>query len=184
MTCIVGLVDDGVVYIGGDSASVGGYDRSVETQPKVFRRGDLLIGSSGCWRTMQLVHYKLQIPEHRRDKQSDREWLCVDFVDALRSCLKESGLERKYDGAERTDGLLLVGYHGHLDVVQGDYAVLESQDGYDAIGCGKGFALGSLYSTPGLRGERRVQDALYTAAHFSAGVCEPFMVESLKGGNE
>ncbi len=39
MTCIVGLVDNGKVYIGGDSAGCAGYDVRIREDQKVFRNG-------------------------------------------------------------------------------------------------------------------------------------------------
>jgi hypothetical protein len=36
MTCIVGLVDKGDVYIGGDSAGVAGLSLSIRADEKVF----------------------------------------------------------------------------------------------------------------------------------------------------
>ena len=42
MTCIVGLVEKGNVYIGGDSAGVGGYSLTVRADRKVFRNGDFV----------------------------------------------------------------------------------------------------------------------------------------------
>ena len=36
MTCIVGLVHEGVVYIGGDSAGVGGMSLTVRADEKVL----------------------------------------------------------------------------------------------------------------------------------------------------
>ena len=43
MTCIVGLVHEGVVYIGGDSAGVGGMSLTVRADEKVFRNGEFLM---------------------------------------------------------------------------------------------------------------------------------------------
>ena len=40
MTCIVGLVHGGKVYMGGDSAGVGGYCLTVRADEKVFRNGE------------------------------------------------------------------------------------------------------------------------------------------------
>ena len=41
MTCIVGLVHEGVVYIGGDSAGVGGMSLTVRADEKVFQNGNV-----------------------------------------------------------------------------------------------------------------------------------------------
>ena len=37
MTCIVGLVHEGVTYIGGDSLGSNGYSKTVRKDKKVFK---------------------------------------------------------------------------------------------------------------------------------------------------
>ena len=59
MTCIVGLVDDGKVYMGGDAASVDGYIVRTSALSKVFRNGPFLIGYSTSWRMGQILQYHL-----------------------------------------------------------------------------------------------------------------------------
>lgn len=39
MTCIVGVVEGHTVWMGGDSAGVGGYALTVRADQKVFRNG-------------------------------------------------------------------------------------------------------------------------------------------------
>jgi len=46
MTCIVGLVDDGAVYMGGDSAGVLGLSIEVRADEKVF-----YLNEKSSWRT-------------------------------------------------------------------------------------------------------------------------------------
>ncbi len=38
MTCIVGLIEKGIVYIGGDSASTDNCDIKTIKSPKVFKK--------------------------------------------------------------------------------------------------------------------------------------------------
>jgi ATP-dependent protease HslVU (ClpYQ) peptidase subunit len=44
MTCIAGVAHEGKVWIGGDSAGVGGYDLTVRADAKVFTNGEFLFG--------------------------------------------------------------------------------------------------------------------------------------------
>ena len=64
MTCIVGVVDNGKVYMGGDSAGVGGLCIETRKQPKVFRNGDFLIGYTDSFRMGQLLQYKMSPPRY------------------------------------------------------------------------------------------------------------------------
>ena len=61
MTCIVGLVHEGVVYIGGDSAGVGGMSLTVRADEKVFQNGEFLMGFTTSFRMGQLLRYSLKL---------------------------------------------------------------------------------------------------------------------------
>ena len=50
MTAIAGLVHDGKVYIGGDSAGVAGMDLHLRSDPKVFTVGEFVIGYTTSFR--------------------------------------------------------------------------------------------------------------------------------------
>ena len=62
MTCIVGLVHEGVVYIGGDSAGVARLSLTVRADEKVFRNSDFLMGFTTSFRMGQLLRYSLKPP--------------------------------------------------------------------------------------------------------------------------
>ena len=59
MTCVVGLVQKGRVYLGVDSAAVQGWTRRASQVSKVFRRGPFLIGFQG---DSPVVHIDLDHP--------------------------------------------------------------------------------------------------------------------------
>jgi ATP-dependent protease HslVU (ClpYQ) peptidase subunit len=64
MTCIVGMVENGKVYIGGDSAGVSGFDYHIREDQKVFQNGDMIFGFTSSFRMGQLLQYSLKIPDH------------------------------------------------------------------------------------------------------------------------
>ncbi|QJE74527.1 hypothetical protein HHL28_16940 [Aerophototrophica crusticola] len=177
MTCIVGLVDNGTVWLGGDSAGVAGLDISLRSDPKVFRNGNFLIGFTSSFRMGQLLRFRLAPPPRRPDQDLFRYMVC-DFVEAVRVCLKDGGFAHRSNDVE-TGGFFLVGTEGRLFSIQDDYQVSEFNRGYHAIGCGAAYAMGSLYTTKGEDPEGRVRKALETAEHFSGGVRAPFRIESL-----
>jgi len=175
MTCIVGLVDSGKVYMGGDSAGVAGLDICTRKDPKVFINGSFLVGYTSSFRMGQLLRFKLSPPKHYPDVDI-YQFMVVDFVEAVRGCLKEGGYTRVNNNQE-TGGSFLVGYKGRLFDVAADFQVGEVEKGYTACGCGQSFALGSLYQTEGQKNpKKRVLAALSAAQEFSAGVREPFHV--------
>lgn len=176
MTCIVGLIDNGNIWIGGDSAGIRGTELIIRKDPKVFRSGDFVIGYSSSFRMGQLLAHAFTPPA--RDQSLDvYSYMVTVFVDALRSCFKNGGYAEKQNEAER-GGTFLVGYEKRLFCIEGDYQVGENADGYAACGSGAVIALGSLYSTIGQAPQARVLLALEAAEHFSTEVCAPFQILS------
>lgn len=178
MTCIVGLVQNGHVYMGGDSAGVAGYELVLRRDPKVFRVGPFVIGFTSSFRMGQLLHYKLAAPG-RTTSQDVAAYMATDFVDAVRTCLQTGGYARK-ENEEETAGTFLVGYSGRLFTIDSDYQVGESIDNFAAVGCGAQVALGALFATPQRPPRERLTTALKAAERHSAGVRGPFAFETLK----
>lgn len=188
MTCIVGLVYNNDVYMGADSAGVSNLNLALMTQPKVFRNKDFLIGYTTSFRMGQLLQYSF-IPPTTRPKTNIYKYMVGDFVDAVRCCFKGGGFASK-DKEVESAGTFLVGYHGRLFRIEDDYQVLERLNGYDAIGCGTDFALGSLLTTEiassqygtqmQINPNRRIYQALLSASTFSAAVSKPFHIKRLQ----
>ena len=175
MTAIVGLKHEGIVFIGGDSAGVAGYDLTVRADTKVFRREGFVFGFTTSFRMGQLLRFKLKLPRHHPDDDV-YEFMCVAFIDAVRKCLKDGGWASKENENEK-GGTFIVGFKGRLFVIDSDYQVGEPVDSFAAVGCGQSYALGSLISTGDRKPRDRVRLALEAAERFSAGVCGPFIIQ-------
>lgn len=177
MTCIVGVVRDGKVFIGGDSAGVDGrYGLTVRADKKVFRNGDFVMGFTSSFRMGQLLAFGFYPPKPRVGMDV-MEYMVTDFIDAARSRMKYGGYA-KIENSVEEGGTFLVGYAGRLFCVANDFQVGESSYGFDACGCGDLIALGSLYSTRSWADqEARLKEALTAAESFSAGVRAPFVIE-------
>lgn len=179
MTVIAGLVDQGRVILGGDSAGISGYSLTVRSDVKVFTSGAYAFGFAGSFRSGQLLHWSFVPPEPPTDPAELDRFMSTVWVDALRGTLTEGGASMSWDGQERSGGaIFLVGVRGRLLEVDSDYQVGESADGYAAIGCGAGPALGALNATAGLglSPENRISAALIAAERHSAGVRGPFTI--------
>lgn len=176
MTCIVGVEHDGGVTIGADSAAVGEMRITPRHDPKVFRVGPYLIGFTESFRMGQLLRFSLDVPE-QTSTVSDFEHLCTVFVDSVRQCFREGGIARD-DHGEESGGVFLIGYRGALYCVDEDYHVGRSLLGYEAIGCGADFALGSMATSTGAP-RRRIARALEAATLHSAGVCAPYTIATI-----
>lgn len=179
MTCVVGLVQDGRVYIGVDSASVQGWVRRTTNLRKVFRRGPFLIGYTTSFRMGQLLEHHLEVPK-QEDDESEMAFMVTKFVERARALLKDKGFSKVESNAE-TGGQFLVGYRGRLYSVQNDFQVGEMTDGLDAIGSGSDFALGAMMALADLPPKRRIKKSLQIAEHFNMGVGAPFHVRTIGG---
>jgi ATP-dependent protease HslVU (ClpYQ) peptidase subunit len=177
MTCIVGLVHEDKVYIGGDSASVAGYGLTVRADEKVFINGDFIMGFTSSFRMGQLLRYSLKPPKYHPDVDLN-EYMVNDFIDSVRNCLKSGGFAEKDKEVERT-GTFLVGSNGKLFKISSDNQVGIPFLSFDSCGCGEDIALGSMYSNSSLPPEERILQALEAAEQFSARVRRPFIVKCL-----
>jgi ATP-dependent protease HslVU (ClpYQ) peptidase subunit len=177
MTCIVGLKHGNQVFIGADSFGSNGWSGLVRADKKVFYNGDYLIGFTSSFRMGQLLRYGFEPPKF--DGQKDlMAFMVKDFVEAARKCLKDGGYVKISDSREEGGSFLVtVAKTGRLFRIEGDFQVGESLEGFDAVGCGDDFALGSLFTTRRIKNpQTRIIQALKAAEHFSTGVRGPFHV--------
>jgi len=185
MTCIVGMVEDGEVYIGGDSIAADGWDKDIIAERKVFRRRDILFGCAGSIRMMQLIQYHLVIPQ-RLPLVSDEEYIIVSLVGAIRQCLKDNGLLEVENAKEKTGQDCIIGYKGRLFLLQTDLSIYMSSFSSIAIGVGKIYAQTAMHTQQRYIKSKRVTPcvriirALEVAESLCIGVSPPFYVEQLK----
>ena len=185
MTCIVGLVDGGNIWMGGDSAGVGDYDLRVRADEKVFIKDKFIFGFTSSFRMGQILRYKLVIPPYYPEIDL-WQYMVDNFIDAVRKCFKDGGYMKTKDTIEE-GGTFLVGFRGTLFEIEDDFQVAVNVAPYNACGCGRSYALGSLatsgYMTASVpyAAEKRVRKALEVAEEFSAGVRKPFHILKLEG---
>lgn len=178
MTCIVGVVEDGKVWIGCDSMiSTGSLSSTIDT--KIAKNDEMLFGFTGRVRDIQLIRFGFDIPK-QEDDMDDYEYMVTVLSTAVRNRLKEFGASIVKDQEEMGNLGTLIGYRGALYKMDWDFAVRRIESNYYAVGSGTRPALGSLYSTEktDMTPEDRILLALETAAHFVQSVGGPFTVES------
>jgi hypothetical protein len=178
MTCIVGLVTKKGIYVGGDSAGVGGYSLTVRADEKVFINQGFVFGFTTSFRMGQILRFGFSPPKRHSDVDL-HEYMVTSFIDGVRDRFKAAGYMGKEKDREE-GGCFIVGHGGRLFTVYGDFQVGESKDGYHAVGCGDDIALGSLFATKKLskfaNPEGAVELALEAAEGYSAGVRRPFKI--------
>lgn len=174
MTCIVGIVYDGKVYKGGDSAASSDFSLDLRDDEKVFHKEEFIMGCTTSFRMGQLLRYKLNIPEHKSGIET-YEYMITDFVAAVRTCLTDGGFASNESG-----GVFLIGYRGELFIIEGDYQVGKSLLGYDVLRSGDAIAKGSLFSTRNLNDpQARIIEALKASEQFSPFVRAPFVIKQV-----
>ena len=87
MTCIIGLVDNGKVYMAGDSIGYAtASDAHPLNQPKVHRVKDkpIMVGFAGSIRSAQILEYNPQtFPKLIEGEEYNLEYLITKFIQIL-----------------------------------------------------------------------------------------------------
>lgn len=177
MTCIVGVVDKGKIYMGGDSCGASSYSWQTVGNPKVFTVQKFLIGCTSSFRMIDLLAHRLNVKRSHPD-DSDDKFMRTTFIEGVRACLKDGGYAKKE--APETGGNFLVGYNGMLYEVQNDFSILNCPDWGASVGSGEDAARGSLWTTRKEKDpKKRVLTALEAAEAVVPSVRGPMIVLSI-----
>jgi len=179
MTCIVGLVDKGTVFMGGDSCGSDGWGSEVFAGPKVFKVGPFLVGYTTAFRMGQVLEHSLTLWRKWDKADEIGLYMRTGFIDSVRSAFKLAGWSREKDSQE-FGGQFLVGVNGRLFEVHDDYSVLEPSAGYTAVGSGYLAAKGAMAALEAAKVKMapaaRLRISLQAAEKHVAGVKGPFTV--------
>ena len=180
MTAIVGIVEDGNVYIGADS--IGSCEGVVypRADTKVFTKGPFAFGFAGSFRAGQIMKYVVEVPVPTQSDGDLHAFMVRRFVPIMQKGLKSAGFSTD-DGSCH----LLVGINGRLFEVDVDYQIAESPEGFMSIGAGAEAARASLLTSTKLCGfipaRHRLEAALEVASRYCANVGAPFHFVSVQG---
>lgn len=174
MTCIVGVEQDGFVYMAGDSIACSGYDSNTTACKKVFRVGDYVIGYTTSFRMGQILQYEVEFPCVSANCPDLTGFMVKEVVPLIREALKKGGYTTISDNVE-SGGQFMLGLMGQLFVFDSDFQVNRFVRGYNAIGCGAMYAMGALSILPdGLPARSRLCAAMVAADRLCCGVGGPF----------
>lgn len=177
MTCVVGLVDNGKVWMGADSmsASTSLYADTC-VFPKIVKVKGCLIGYTTSWRMGQLLAHSLKLPPIKN--KNILKYMTKDFINAVLKSFKK-GRWLVEENSQVEGGTFLVGIKGRLFRVQDDFSVIEGACGFDAVGCGDDIAKGAMFAGDKKDPTKRITTALEAAEQFSAGVRRPFHIHKI-----
>jgi len=179
ITCIVGIVENGVVYIGGDSAGIDKeHNITIIAQDKVNRRNGLLIGFSGQFRASQIVLYSAEIPNPKNHDLTPEQYMCGLLVPEIQKTLKMNGSIKTKNDQEMMGADFLFGFNGKLFGLQNDFGVIDALDDHLAIGRGSDYAFGALHVlfNEDINPEEKLFKALEASEYYNGGVKKPFIV--------
>lgn len=177
MTCIVGIAQDGQVWLGGDSLSCREGLIQQDLMPKVFKRGEFLIGGCGDARLCDLMRYEFRLPKLAERENLDA-FMVRKFAPAMRKCFELHKYPKDTENNEVYEGMVLVGVRGRLYEVDALLSVSRSASGFGAVGSGEQPALGVLFATEGQKPKARVLKALEISAKVCNTVSPPFHIVS------
>ena len=177
MTCIVALEADGKVWMGADaSVSTGGMEIRGNCAPKICIRQGLIFGSGGSLRYTQMIQYLWDIPA-KASTETNEHYMFGTIPDSLDAFLIEH--HQDCDTRQEDGSVIMVGYKGKLYSYGPALGAVCPVEGFDVIGIGEKFALGSLAETNDALPTNRIRRALCAAERFSGGVLPPFHIISL-----
>ncbi len=181
MTCIIGLVHEGKVIIGGDRAAVDGWKKNTSAHSKVFRVGQLLFGTCGSHRMAQIIEHEFK-PTAQTENENDLHYLVVTIANELRTLLVSKAIIGKNeDNEDKFEGGCLVGYKGNLYRLSSNFQIDHFERPFDGIGSGSPFALGAMqvFTTHTYPPDLQVRMALEAAGVLCCDVEPPYDVEVL-----
>jgi ATP-dependent protease HslVU (ClpYQ) peptidase subunit len=177
MTVIVGVIEGGKAWIGGDSAlsDMETHELIACVNQKVFRVGEFVIGCAGSARVGDALRYSFDPPKHPRRMDVGR-YMRTAFINGVRDTLRAAGTLQQFQGIDGADSTILVGYRGRLFIIEGDLHVHEAIDDYAAVGSGGAVANGALSVSQGVPPRKRILAAMSASERYTASVRRPFYV--------
>ena len=174
MTCIIGLEEDGRVYIGADSCtSNGGFDRDSVLDKKIFRKNGFIFAHTGTVRAKQIIEHLIDFPS---PKTFDDNFVINKIAEPIRSKFKEIGYSEIKDNQESTEDGFIIAYKQSAYFIYSNYTVSRNKDGLITAGCGGRFARGAMLALKDLPPIERIERALEIASICSVAVESPFEI--------
>jgi len=170
MSCVVGLLKSGKLYMGSDGrATTDEGEKRPIVATKLFWNNEFLIGFAGSVRTGQLLK-----PEYFKVPDS-----ISDLPDSIIQHLGSKGsLATSDDQLAMQNCNVLIGFEGKLYEILSDFQLNEVYGDFLAVGSGSSYAMGSLYTSKRVKsGEKRVLTALKTASYFDSACGPPYTIE-------
>jgi ATP-dependent protease HslVU (ClpYQ) peptidase subunit len=177
MTCIVGIVNNGKIWMGSDSCISDSVLSETVPIDKVMIKKNVMIGVAGNFRLFDLIdqHY------YGIKKSIKSNYIRGDFIENIISILEVNKMlgKNENDIMELSENNLLIGFDKKLYYIEKSLAVFNCPSWGYAIGSGSDVAKGSLLSTQDKKPKDRIMSALYASTMVCSDVKEPFKIYTL-----
>ena len=188
MTVIVGLIDDGTVYMGCDSSMSYGDSIATMTYPQKLITVDLSqefnplgpheigisIGMSGSIRMLSIINaYAGKLPEI---EWSFEKYITTAMVPWLIEKFAQSKIAVNDTKPIEYEGEMLIGGFGRLICIGKDFSTVETDRDCEAIGCASEYALGAMLATPRMKPKKRLLNAMKICEQACSAVRAPFHI--------
>lgn len=179
MTCIAAVVQDGVVWMGGDRMTLAGTWISNRATEKVWYRESggvrWLFGETGLCAASQAVQHLLTLPSEIPPENGDLvPYLVRALITPMRSLMKDLRLDITKDEQAHMEASFLFALRGQLFEIDDSYHVHRILHPFATLGSGKQAAFGSLFTSafenPRRSPEERVRIAICSAAACSTNI--------------
>lgn len=165
MTTIVGVEDQGVAWLAGDSmVDADASEVQLVRGGKLFRFGCCVVGACGDVAFDNVLRYGVKWPS--KPPSSLSRWIYTQLAPAL--------------SKSKADGGALIGIAGKLWAVDTEGEVFRPLEKYTAIGSGAGAALIGLSLTVGEPIRDRLRRVMASVAKHTVHAREPFTILSTK----
>lgn len=174
MSTIIGIVEDGRIWMGADSrATTEDGDIRPTKCKKIFRNEDYMIGFVGSVRGGQILY-----PQFFKPPQD--VWELPDAI--IEQCREKGCLAVSEQQMSLHTCNYIIGHQGKLYEILMDFQMTEIPE-YVGVGSGSYYAVGSLHTTNQMKEdftpEIRIQLALEAAAEFSSSTGTPFIIDEM-----
>lgn len=174
MTCIVAIVSEGIVYMGGERGHSDSHTIVSSTRPKIFECGPYLVGYAGNSGIGQAVVYNFEFPAVGKTNNIDRHMAQV-FIPRLRSFFIDNNIKLPEDDDQNAS--FIVGVRGRVyEVDLSDFQCIEYSE--IAIGSGSSYAYGALYINKDYEPLDRIRQGIEAAILYSPTCTGPIDVLS------
>lgn len=185
MTAILGIEDQGKLYLIGDSYTGDSSQdyKALCLSPKVYKISEFIVGLCGSPRHELLLEEILVKETKKKSFTPSLEWLKYKLPKLLRNSCVEAGMYIVENG-EKTMGTsgFIIGFQKTFYYLDSDFSLWATKTGIVGIGVASQYALGALSileKDKTLTVEEKLTKALDATTEFSHFVCKPYTIVSI-----